>query len=120
MIRSVRWKNFAAWLGIVALAVAAIVPVEMARASAPETIVLCTGHGTVTVPTDQSGAPAGKASDRAHCDRCLHAPPMALPANAAATVLRRVPVWLVLLPGADAAGIERLFTPEQPRAPPAV
>lgn len=120
MIRSVRLKTFAAWLGLVALAMAAIVPVETAGASSPETIVLCTGHGVVTVPANQSGAPAGKASGRAHCECCLHAPPMALPTNEATTVLRRVPVRLVLLPDTDAAGIERVFTPEQPRAPPAV
>ena len=120
MIRSVRWKTCAAWLGIVALATAAIVPVEMARASAPETVVLCTGHGTVIVPADQGGAPTGKASDRAHCECCLHAPPMALAANRTTIALRSIPAWVVFLAGTDVPRIERTFTPEQPRAPPAV
>jgi hypothetical protein len=121
MIRSFRCKTLAAWLGIVALAMAALMPIEMARASAPETIVLCTGHGTVIVPADQSGgAPAGKATERAHCECCLHAPPAALAPHQETVALRRASAALLLPPAIDADGIERAFSPEQPRAPPAV
>ena len=119
MIRSVRWKTFVAWLGIVALTGATLMPVEAARAWAPETIVLCTGHGVVTVPADQSGAPAGKAHDRAHCECRLHAPPVALAPNQETVALRRVPALPVLPPNIDAAGIERVSS-KQPRAPPVV
>jgi hypothetical protein len=117
MIRSIRTKSFAAWLGILALAVAALVPVETARASAPEAVVLCTGHGTV--PADQGGAPAGQAHDRAHCECCLHAPPIALGPSQGTVALRRVPVLPILPPDIDAAGIERASS-KQPRAPPTV
>jgi hypothetical protein len=119
MIRSIRTKLFAAWLGILALAVTAIVPFETVRASTPETIVLCTGHGVVTVPADQSGAPAGQAHDRAHCECCLHSPPVALAPNQQTVALRLVPALPVLPPDIDVAGIERVSS-KQPRAPPVV
>jgi hypothetical protein len=98
---------------------AALVPIEMARASVPEPIVLCTGHGTITVPADQDRAPPGKASHRAHCECCLPAPPAALAPDQETVALRRVPVSLLLPPDIDAVGIERI-TSKQPRAPPQV
>jgi hypothetical protein len=118
MIRSVRSQWFAAWLGMVALAMAALVPVETARASAPEAIVLCTGHGFATVLADQSGAPGGKMHDRAHCECCLHSPPAALAPNQQTVALRHVLV-LVLPPEIAAARFGRAAS-KQPRAPPAV
>ena len=119
MTRLARWKTFAAWLGIVGLAVAAAVPATIVKAAAPETVVLCTGHGLMTVQVEQGGAPAGKASGRAQCECCLQASPMAL-ANQAAIALRRVPVWVVFLAGSDAVRVEPAFDPEQARAPPTV
>ena len=120
MIRSVRWKTFAAWLGIIALAVSAITPMDTARASAPEPIVLCTGHGTITVPADEGGAPAGQASGHAHRDCCLHAPPLALAPHQSPVVLRRAPVLLVAWRASEAISTEAVFSPKQPRAPPVV
>ena len=112
-----RWTKFAAWLGMLALAVAAMLPAGIASATSGETVVLCTAQGTVTVPIDQGGT-GGSAADHAHCVYCVHAPPMALLGGATATPCDPPAFHPCVLGGGQAARGGRTFNPEQPRAPP--